>query len=1146
LLNSGTLQKSVGSATSVIGLTNSITISNNGGTVNGQTGSINLNGAVSFSGSSTVNGNVTISGTGGSNSGTVTLGAGAVLDYTGGSHAFNAATTFGGAGTLSLSGATWTGIGTVSLDAGGMSWTGGALTVGGAGGVMVATGKTLALSGGASKVLDGGKLTNAGTVTWTGAGNLILNTGAQLTNNSLFDIQSDADFQYTGGAVPSLVNTGTLRKSGGSAVTVIGLSNPVAFSNSGTLDVQTGTLQYAGTNSFNTGTAFTGAGSSQVVSGAVFSGAISSTNLDLAGGSYSGTAVLSGTSKWSGGTISGANLSVPAGSTLNIANPSNVNLSVATLSNAGTVNWTGSGNLVMNDGAQLSNSGLFDIQTDASVQYTGGAVPTLLNSGTLQKSVGSATSVIGLTNSITISNNGGTVNGQTGSINLNGAVSFSGSSAVNGNVTVSGTGGSNSGTVILGAGAVLDYTGGSHAFNAATTFGGAGTLTLSGATWTGTGAVSLGAGGMNWTGGALAVGAAGGVTVATGKTLALSGGASKVLDGGKLTNAGTITWTGTGNLILNTGAQLTNNSLFDIQTDADFEYTSGAVASIVNTATLRKSSGSLITVIGLTNPFAFTNFGTIDVQVGTLNVQAGSFSHTGIMNLATGATFQRAGGFTNAGIIQGLGTVDVGAGNTLVNAGGTLRPAGVGAAGALAVTGNLNLAGGTIEIDLGGTAAGLSDKLAVSGNVTLGGALNASLTGGYLPVNADFIPIATMTGTASGNFASAILPANMDAGYNLAAGEASRLIFSTVGTKTFLNTASDLNWATPANWSGGALPGSGNTALISSGFAVLHPSGNDTVAALTVNAGNSLDVSGGSLTVNGATTVGGSLAVSGGTLVLNGTSSVATLGVTGGALNGSGNLTVGSTFNYSAGTIGLTGGMDINHTGSLVLPAMTALSSLLARATGDITLNGNVTTSGVGNSLVLAAGGNFLNAGNRVLSAGSNAGGDRWLVYSASPAGISKGGLSSNFRHYASTFGSYAPGSVSESGKGFIYASAAGALSVNPTATGVASHVYGDAPTASFGYTLTGFADAEDTAGNIGVAGAVGFGIPVPTSGNDAGSYTLNYASGLSSSAGYNFSAGTGLGYNITAPRLALRPATRTRSMATHSRLPAPNLPPLV
>ena len=52
----------------------------------------------------------------------------------------------------------------------------------------------------------------------------------------------------------------------------------------------------------------------------------------------------------------------------------------------------------------------------------------------------------------------------------------------------------------------------------------------------------------------------------------------------------------------------------------------------------------------------------------------------------------------------------------------------------------------------------------------------------------------------------------------------------------------------------------------------------------------------------------------------------------------------------------------------------------------------------------------------------------------------------------------------------------------------------------------------------------------MPTSGNDAGSYTLNYASGLSSSAGYNFNAGTGLAYNITPAPLGITASNQNKT----------------
>lgn len=153
----------------------------------------------------------------------------------------------------------------------------------------------------------------------------------------------------------------------------------------------------------------------------------------------------------------------------------------------------------------------------------------------------------------------------------------------------------------------------------------------------------------------------------------------------------------------------------------------------------------------------------------------------------------------------------------------------------------------------------------------------------------------------------------------------------------------------------------------------------------------------------------------------------------------------------------------------------------------------------------------------------------RWLVYAASPASVTKGGLTSNFRHYGVT-NAYSP-AITETGNGFLYASSAGNLSVTTTLTGgTASHEYGQTPTATFGYTLSGtFADAEDTAANIGVTdGIYSF---TPTSTSTVGSYTRKYSSGMTSRAGYGFILATtdsGVAYTVNEAPVTTAPAAAT------------------
>src|SRR5437868_8288680 len=82
-----------------------------------------------------------------------------------------------------------------------------------------------------------------------------MTNAGQISNSGLFDIKTDAGIQNGGGAVPSITNTGTWRKSASSGNTIIGVSSPVPFTNtnSGHIEVQTGTLQVnqmpSGTNS---------------------------------------------------------------------------------------------------------------------------------------------------------------------------------------------------------------------------------------------------------------------------------------------------------------------------------------------------------------------------------------------------------------------------------------------------------------------------------------------------------------------------------------------------------------------------------------------------------------------------------------------------------------------------------------------------------------------------------------------------------------------------------------------------------------------------------------------------------------------------------------------------------------------------------
>src|SRR5262249_20631810 len=120
--------------------------------------------------------------------------------------------------------------------AGLLTWTGG--TMQGAGTTTAQGGMTLA---GTTKTLDGRNLTNPGTATWT-AGHINFDKGAVLTNTGLLDDQGGANLNYTFGAAPSVVNSGTLRITTSSNTFI-----SVPLTSSGLIDVHgSGALHLSG------------------------------------------------------------------------------------------------------------------------------------------------------------------------------------------------------------------------------------------------------------------------------------------------------------------------------------------------------------------------------------------------------------------------------------------------------------------------------------------------------------------------------------------------------------------------------------------------------------------------------------------------------------------------------------------------------------------------------------------------------------------------------------------------------------------------------------------------------------------------------------------------------------------------------------
>ena len=159
---------------------------------------------------------------------------------------------------------------------------------------------------------------------------------------------------------------------------------------------------------------------------------------------------------------------------------------------------------------------------------------------------------------------------------------------------------------------------------------------------------------------------------------------------------------------------------------------------------------------GLATP-ALANQGT--VRIG----EASSLTTTGPYTQSSGRTTLVAPTSTltstgasaavtfSDGYLYGCGTVAP----SLTNTGACLRPSAAGTPyGRLSVAGPYTQgAAGTLEIDLGGTAAGQYDVLAASGAATLAGALRTASPAGYLPAKGDSFAVLTC-GSRSGTFLS--------------------------------------------------------------------------------------------------------------------------------------------------------------------------------------------------------------------------------------------------------------------------------------------------------------------------------------------------------------------------------------------------------
>jgi hypothetical protein len=195
----------------------------------------------------------------------------------------------------------------------------------------------------------------------------------------------------------------------------------VAFNNSGTVQVDSGTLNFRfGKLTAGDGSKFIGAGRTEVSSGATLAleGTTTMENLELSGKLTGSGTILGDGFKWLSGEMDNSGTTTIGPLATMTVEGYGKNLNGRTLNNQGRIDWNGSV-VNMDNGAVLNNGGTFDVKNDGAVlSRSANPAGTVNNTGTFLKSAGSGFSFIdhvAFNNSGTVQIDSGTLNFRYGS-----------------------------------------------------------------------------------------------------------------------------------------------------------------------------------------------------------------------------------------------------------------------------------------------------------------------------------------------------------------------------------------------------------------------------------------------------------------------------------------------------------------------------------------------------------------------------------------------------------------------------------------------------------------------------------------------------------------------------------------------------------
>ncbi len=870
------------------------------------------------------------------------------------------------------------------------------------------------VSGGATLDLNGIAVANTNPLTLNGLG---LNSAGALTNSSATNASyagsiSLATDSSVGGSSGNIALSGVLTSA--NSLKKIG-SNTLTLSNtnsvSGNLSISAGTLQVSGAGSLNGATyagAIDNAGTLQISSSAsqTFTGSISGTGSLIKDTSSTSSLTLSSSNSFSGdttlskGTIQYANAQALGTSNVTVSSGAVLDLNGFATQNNLTLSGSGisNGALINSSGSASSNSG--NISLAANTTFYGAGNITLSGpiSGAFGVTKAGANTLI-LTG----------LNTYTGDTTVStGNFLISGSGSLNGGVYAGAVGVASTSSFQYASSASLKLSGVISGAGSITMGSGAGTLTLAGNNlYTGGTLVASGTLQVN---SATALGASSSaVTVSSGGAIDLYGTVmtntnSLTLNGvgstGALTNSSANTSTYAGNVTLASASSIGSlsgnikiNGVVSGSNAAGLTVVGSSVLNLsgINTYTGGTTISSGTLQLGLAN--ALPSSGSIVVASGAvLDLNGFTVTNTNALTL-NGSGVSSSGALTNssatnasyAGAISLLTDTSIGGSNANITLSGVLTTSNVltkvgsntvSLTNTNAVSGNIVIGAGTLQISGSGSINGTtySGSISDSGTLQISSSANLTLSGvisgtGSLTkdTGASSSLLVSNTNTYSGNTtisSGTVKFANAQALGTSAVSVGSGAVLDLNGFATQNNLT-----LSGAGISSGALINSSiSTAASNSGSITLaanttiYGANNVTLSGIISGAFSLTNASAINLTLSGQNTYTGATTVAAGNVVL---SSSGTLG--GGTYSGAISLASGASLQYLStsnqtfsGAITGLGNMVVNGAGSTL-----TLSNTSNTFSGTTTVNASTLSISSSNN-ISATSISIINAGTLV------------------------------------------------------------------------------------------------------------------------------------------------------------------------------------